>query len=151
LSSSQSYRYFSFVISNTGNPDGYIEIGEMFTGEYLELNKSLSVGYTHTISTLTESQITSYGIKRDKAYNQGISIRAELLNVSDADYQSLLSMMESIFTQSNKSINPIYFNTDSDSPNDSILVNIYNLPSIVRVSDYRNVNIEMKEVMAKNA
>ena len=65
LSVATTKRYWQIQITDAGNTDGYIDIGEIFLGSYMELTKTYKRGFTKGFALLYDSNTTVYGSKKE--------------------------------------------------------------------------------------
>ncbi len=61
----ETYRYWRVVIDDASNATGYVEIGILYLGGYLELTRNADWGASHDLAfTLTES-LSAFGVRRN--------------------------------------------------------------------------------------
>jgi len=48
-------RYWRLSVTDTGNTDGYIEIGELFLGSYMGMSRTFTNGFTEDVEFLMQT------------------------------------------------------------------------------------------------
>jgi hypothetical protein len=66
-------RYWRISVTDAANPDTYIEVGELYLGGYLELTENYVQGFSQDPAFLMDTNISPYGVERDRFYNQQIT------------------------------------------------------------------------------
>ena len=115
-SSLESYRYARVTVSDTSNSDGYIEIGTLFLGEYMELSRNFSPGLDISIELSKTAAKNRYNITKKRFHNKRQKISASWDFIVDADKTKLETMLDTIANESTESLQPIIFNADYLSP-----------------------------------
>lgn len=128
LSVATTRRYWRLSITDAGNTDGYIEIGELYLGSYLELSRNYRQGFSEETEFLMEQNRTPYGVGQDRFYNQQLTFEFDWNAIVAADITSLKTLIAAIASRSAGTFKPFWFNKDSASPNDSYLVKLDSLP-----------------------
>lgn len=147
LAASVTKRYARLKINDTANPDGYIEIGELFLGPYLELTKNFIDGFSKETAFLKDSNATPYGIKKSRFYNTQDTFNFNFAAMPEADVASVKAMIAAIANRSLGTIKPVWFNSDSAVPGDLWLVEISSLPVDHRMRDYYDMPLQFIEVL----
>lgn len=112
LSSEQTYKYWRLSITDTSNPDGYLEIGELYIGPYTALSKGVYRGTTNTINSILVGGRTKFGIRKSRFLNKGHNWKYLYKALSDADRKTLEGILNTIGIQSSGKLLPVYFNED---------------------------------------
>jgi hypothetical protein len=107
------YQYWQLQITDTTNPAGYIEIGELFLGSYLELSKNYIKGFANPLDLLINTNKTPYGTRRDRFYNSQRTRNIDFKNMPSSDVASMVALVDAISSRSTGKFNPIWFNADS--------------------------------------
>jgi len=147
LSAATTYRYWQLQITDAGNTDGHIEIGELFLGSYLELSKNYNKGFSRDRRFLKDTNETPYGIRRHRFYNTRKIFSYDFNVLPTADITSLETLIDSICSRSAGTFQPFWFVPDSASPNDSHLVEIGSLPVKHRSLTWYDTPLQFEEVM----
>jgi len=147
---SQSYRYIRLSVTDISNSDGYLEISELFAGEYLELSKTFAVGHSRDRRITTIDVSNRYGVTKRRFFNKRQAFTGVLNMLPAADVTSLETMLDDITDVEDETIKPIYFNIDSELPNSFWLMHWDTLSDEVVINNstdiYRNVSLELLEV-----
>lgn len=146
LTSATTKRYWRLKIEDADNTDDYIQIGELFLGSYLELTDNFSTESIRTYRSIHSVNINRYNVSGYQHYNLAnswsLSFEKSLTN-----YASLKTMFEALFDKDAGTIQPLYFNEDSASPNNTWMVYFLNLPRIWHAKDYYTNNLDFIEVL----
>ncbi len=146
LSSPQTYRYWRLEITDASNSDGFLEIGELYLGPYLELTANYRQQFQTPLTFLQEVTRTPYGVESTRFYNIQQSYDREFL-VPSTDVDAVKDMLAACVSRAAGTKQPFYFNDDADSPNATAMVIVDGMTPVHRVRDYYAVALEMREVM----
>jgi hypothetical protein len=141
------YKCWQIQITDPGNPDGYIEIGELFLGSYLELTKNYVEGYSERTDFLKDTNRTSYGVERDRFYNSQLTFSFNFGAMPPVDVASMKTLIAALGSRSLGTFKPLWFNTDSATPNDTYFVKLSSLPINNRTKSLFDMPLEFKEVV----
>lgn len=147
LSVATTKRYWHLQITDDANPDGYIDIGDIFLGSYMELSKTYSRGFSKGFNLLYDSNRTPYGVVKKRFYNRQRSFTYNFNLLIVADIALLEAMIDSIASRSTGQLLPFWFNDDSGTPAQSWMVDISAIPEDHRIVEYYTTSLEMLEVM----
>jgi len=147
LASSKTKQYARLKITDAANPDGYIEIGELFLGVYLELTKNYIEGYSQEPEFLMDNNTTSYGVSRDRFYNEQITFEYDFDYIESADIASLDALKTAICSRSTGQFKRFWFNADSTVPADCWMVKLLSMPKKHRMRSYYDMPMLMQEVV----
>lgn len=147
LSVATTKRYWRLSVTDAGNTDLYIEIGEFYLGSYLELTRTYANGFSEENSFLMESNRTPYGVGTDRFYNAQKTFKFDFNMMAAADVTSLKTLLSAVASRSLGTFKPLWFNKDSATPNDSYLVKLQSLPVNHRVLSYYDMPLTMVEVL----
>ena len=114
LSAPSSYRYWRVEISDPSNPDGYVEIGHLYLGPYLELSRTWRPGRKRTDSYLVAAGTTSYGVRKLRYFNTAAAFSYELGFLTDSDLDALRAMRNALVSRDEGRIRPVFFHEDPD-------------------------------------
>lgn len=128
LSAATTKRHWRLSVTDAGNGDGYVEVGEIFLGSYLELTYNYSEGFSEETEFLMEQNRTPYGVGQDRYYNSRATFDFEWKAMPAADVTSLKTLIAAVASRALGTFNPFWFNKDSTTPNDSYLVKLESLP-----------------------
>ena len=147
LSVATTKRYWQLQITDDSNTDGYIEIGELYLGGYLELSKGYNNGFSETVNLLRITNATNYGIEKDRFYNQQKVFLFDYTAMSEANVTNLKALITAISNRDSGIFNPFWFNLDEDDSDDTWFVKISSLPINHLVRTYYNTQLELVEVV----
>lgn len=147
LSTAQTKRYWQLQITDAANSDGYIEIGELFLGSYMELSRNIKEGYSEDTELLMETNETPYGIRRDRYYNTRKTVSIDFVAMSTSDVASMKSLVQTVTSRTDGTYKPFWFNLDSDSPEDSYLVKLDDLPVQHKTAGYYDISLDLQEIV----
>jgi len=147
LSVATTKRYWHLQITDAANPDGYIDIGDIFLGSYMELSKTYSLGFSKGFELLYDSNRTPYGVIKKRFYNRQRSFTYNFNLLITADIILLEAMIDSIASRSTGQLLPFWFNDDSAIPAQTWMVDISAVPEDHRVVEYYRTSLELLEVM----
>lgn len=117
----QTYRYWRIEIGDSNISNGFLEIGMVHIGTYLELDSSVYYrGLRRRNRQIEEVSRTESGIQRAVLANRDRAFRFPL-HLTDADYDSLVSLYEDVYDLVNLIRRPFFFNFDSGEPEQTIL------------------------------
>jgi hypothetical protein len=147
LSTQAALPFWEISISDATNGDGYVEIGELYLGTYLELSKNFAAGFSEETNFIVETNTSSYGIDRDRFYNTQKIFNIDFNVVPAEDVASMEAMVSAITDRAAGIIKPVWFNKDSDSPEKTWLVKLSSLPVEHVALSFYDMLIEVKEVL----
>lgn len=151
LTAAQTYRHWKINITDAANPDGYIEIGELLVGEYMELSRTFNRTPSRPQELIYTRQETSAGIRRHRYYNARRNLNYNFRFLTAGDMALLEAMMAALNDKSAGTMKPFWFNEDSGSPSNSWLVNMYNLNrEFSEASGFYHCPMELEEVIAND-
>ena len=90
-----SSRYWRFTLTDTNNPDGYLEVGRIFLGDYIEPSNNIDVGYVIELASHARTKITR-GLQRitDEAEERlRVTLRLSSLTESEALLQFIALLL----------------------------------------------------------
>jgi hypothetical protein len=106
----QTYRWWRIAIADTGNPDGYIEIGRICAGEYYEPAVNVTDGIQRKVmdpSTIEESEgRQGYAVEKE-TYR---TYEVQFTGIALAQQQELETIFRAV-----KTIRPLVFALDPDN------------------------------------
>ncbi len=147
LSAATTKRYWHIQITDAANPDGYIDIGDIFLGSYMELSKTYSLGFSKGFELLYDSNRTPYGVVKKRFYNRQRSFTYNFNLLIVADITLLETMIDSIASRSTGQLLPFWFNDDSATPAQTWMVDVSAIPEDHRVVEYYTTSLELLEVV----
>jgi uncharacterized protein YjdB len=140
-------RYWRINITDASNPNGYIEIGELYLGSYTELSKNYQEGFSKETSLIIKNNPTSYGVGRDRFYNTQLLFSFDYEFTPTVDITTMQTMIDSLGSRSTGVFKPIWINLDSAYPNNCWLVKPKGLPVKHNTSVYFDTTLEFEEVL----
>ncbi len=120
-------RYARISITDTTNGDGFIEIGELYIGDYLELSRTYSRMPSRPLESVFTRRETAAGVRRHRYYNARRKLNYNFQFLTLADMTSLEEMYDALNDRDAGTLKPFWFNEDADYPNRTWLVNIFGL------------------------
>lgn len=147
----QTYKYSRLQISDRSNPDGYIEIGELYLGPYLELSVNYDYDWDQIATAFETAQKSKAGVdKRSLNYLQE-GFRLAFSYIPKADIDSLLAMFKAVKNESAGTVSPVFFNVRSDEPNNFFLVHLaLDFARKNRFLDQYDIAITLSEAVKSN-
>jgi len=146
LSVATSKRYWRVRITDTTNPDGFLEIGEWFLGTYTELSRNYDEGFERSIPLLLQAEQTVQGVLKRRFFNKQRRFRMVFSALTASDLTNLETLVDTIVDKSAQQINPFFFHEDSANNVKIWMVNLSELPEVHQtLSVYQSV-LEMLEV-----
>lgn len=118
----QTYRYWQVRIADQGNADGYIEIGELFLGTYLEPNREYVLGDDQGQDLDEAGEMTAAGTPRPLLRNRRRAFDLDYLGLAAADRTSWTTLFEAVKSRSLIRSKPFFFTPDSGTPAETYLV-----------------------------
>lgn len=147
----QTYQYWRLQISDQSNADGYIEIGEMYLGNYLELLHNYNYDWKQITAAFETAQRSKAGAdKRSLDYLQeGFQLAFSYIPKTDID--SLLAMFTEVKNEAAGTVSPVFFNAASDEPNNFFLVHLsLEFARQNRFLDQYDIEIALSEAVKSN-
>ena len=140
-------KYWQLRITDAANTDGYIEIGEIYLGTYLELTKNFIEGFSSEQVFLQDSNITPYGIEKSRFYNTQWNFEFDFDFMPPADVTSMKALITAIASRSTGVSKPVWFVDDSAVPADLYLVKINSLSVTHRTRTFYDMPLTFVEVL----
>lgn len=147
LSSPQTFQYWRLEITDTANPDGYIEISELYLGSYYEPDHNFKHGYGQDSKSITTKNKTAYGIIKKRFYNIQRKLKYNFPYLTDTEIDNVETILDFITDRHTGIIKPIYWNEDSSTPNDTLLVMLDNFSYKVVFNNVNTASITLEEVL----
>lgn len=147
LSSAQTYQYWRLEIISPTNPDLYFDIGELYLGSYMELSNNYKEGFSKPIRLLSDSNITPYGVKRKRYYNQQREFTYGFWGLVTADFTLLEAMLDSITDKDSGIQKPIWFDDNPAIIGNFWLMDIEELPEQHTTTSWYETILKGEEVM----
>ena len=140
-------RYWQLQITDAANTDGYIEIGDIYLGSYMELSRNYREGFTKGFELLFNSNRTPYGVTKKRFYNRQRTFNFDFNCVIVPDLVLLEDMIDSIAVRSTGVLNSFWFNDDADEPTNTWLVDITAVPEDHKTRALYVTALQLSEVM----
>ncbi len=147
----QTYQYWRLQISDQSNSDGYIEIGELYLGDYLELSKNHNYDWDQITAAFETSQKSRAGADKISLdyLQEGFQLAFNYIPKTDID--SLLSMFKAVKNEAAGTVSPVFFNIVSDEPNNFFLVHLgLNFTRKNRFLDQYDIAFKLLEAVKSN-
>lgn len=140
-------RYWQLRITDAANTDLYVEIGELYLGDYLELTANYMNGYSEEISFLKDTGTTPYGVNKNRFYNRQSRFQFDYNMMVEADVTSLKTLVDAVASRSSGEIKPFWFNSDSADTADCWMVELESLPIKHHIRSYYDMPLTMLEAV----
>jgi hypothetical protein len=137
----------TWVLTITAAAGSYIEIGELFLGTYTELSKNFKEGYGEEPGFLMDTNITSYGIDRDRFYAENKTLSYEFSVMPSADLTLKRAFVTALGSGSTGIFKRFWFNANSATPADVILAKLIAWPHTNNTRDFYDMPLSMIEVL----
>ncbi len=147
VSSSNIRRYWRIDITDTANPDGYIEIGNLYLGSYDEMVRNAAVGYSQIETVIGSRNIDPYGVE-DNRFRNRQKIWQYRLPVS-TDIETLESVFDNIYSSTSGKYDPVWINPTSNST-DFHMVHFDSLPLAHKFRNQSDITLNFREVLKSN-
>ena len=132
LSSSQNLRYWRISVTDNGNPDGFLEVGELWLGEQVTMTDSFDQGIEFTHGYANTEQLSdqgqSYVFERDRL----VQIDARWMNIQAATRSELLALFRAV----KGNALPFFFVFDPTSPAEAYFVKLTQRSLVERKVDF---------------
>ena len=132
VSSSNTQRYWRVDVSDTGNPDGYIEIGNLYLGPYDEMVRNAAIGYSQIETVIGSRNIDPYGVEDNRFRNRQKTWQYKL--PASTDIKTLEGVFDNIYSSTSGKYDPVWINPTLVTNNDA------GLPVITNLTGYWNLN-----------
>jgi len=140
-------RHWRLEIDDSSNPDGCLEIGELYLGPFLELSRTFQYERQRTRSALLGRAETDFGVGRNRFFNLAENFEYTFGTLTGDDLDSLSDMFASISDLEAGMLKPIWFNEDSAKPQDFRLVGLTDLPDTLRFNNLYGVSLALSSVL----
>jgi len=147
LSTATTKRYWRISVTDAANTDGYIEIGELYLGSYMELSRYFANGYSENMEFVMDSNKTPYGVRRDRFYNTKMIFSFYFNMMAASDVTALRALISAVADRTTGIFNPFYFNKTDGTPSDFYMVMLDELSVRHRPVAYYNIPLTMTEVL----
>ena len=137
--------YVRLKITDTANPDGCIEIAELFLGNYFEPSKNFSLGGGAARRMLFNENSTPFGKRRRRYFNARRSFGLSYDHIPEADVDGFDALFEEIGDRDTGILRPIWFNEDSAHPSRTWMVGLTELPVARPLADKYSLTLDMVE------
>jgi hypothetical protein len=134
------------TIINTA-PATYIEIGELFLGTYMEFSKNYKIGFGEEPGFLMDTNITSYGVDRDRFYAESKTFNYEFSVVPSADVTLKRAFVTALSSGSTGIFKRFWFNANSATPSDVIMAKLISWPHTHVGGDFYDMPLQITEVL----
>ena len=113
VSPSNTQQYWRLDISDTGNPDGYIEIGNLYLGSFDEVVRNAAIGYKQTETVIGSRNIDPYGVEDNRFRNRQKTWQYKL--PASTDIETLEGVFDNIYSSTSGKYDPVWINPTSNS------------------------------------
>ena len=138
----------TWVLTITAASGSYIEIGELFLGTYMEFTRTFNdAGFGEQPGFLMDTNVTSYGIDRDRFYSESKSLSYEFGMMPSADVILKRAFVTALGSGSTGIFNRFWFNADSATPADIILAKLISFSHTHIGGDFYDMALQLTEVL----
>lgn len=128
LSAATTKRYWQIQMTDDSNTDGYINIGDIYLGDYMELSRNYIEGFRKGFELLRDENRTPYGVGKKRFYNKQRIFEFDFNHIVAADITKLETLIDTIASRSTGQLKPFWFNDNSAVTANTWLVDISSLP-----------------------
>lgn len=151
LSSEQIYRFLQLSMSDQTNPDGSIEISELFAGPYFEPTQNFAYGYLEGFDEFSDEDQTNSGVKNTRLYNQALIFSLSYKTIPNADIEGFKTMQAHVKNPDKNKKFPVCFHEDVDEGDEFWLADLGEFEYTHDPSDRGSFTLDIVEVMKSKA
>ncbi len=118
----QTYQFWRVEVTDSGNSDPYIEIGELFLGDYFEPSRNFILRSPRGEVAQEEENPTAAGIPKLVLRNRVREFELFYGGISDTDKSSFETLFQAIKDRANKRSRGLFLNQDSAVTTDTYMV-----------------------------
>lgn len=132
---SRLFRYWRLRVDNIGNSDGYYRLSTLYLGTYVDLAQSFALGDVRRRQRMAARERLISG-----RWSGGLNTVVMEFDVvweylSEADKDRLVTAFNTTNNTTTRTISPLYFNPDSDTPGDIFLCEWEEALEIITLAD----------------
>lgn len=120
----QTFSYFQVAIDDAGNPENCIEIGELYLGNYMELEGNADWGSTEELVFIGPENTNSAGVVQEAVDSEQRRVTLNYGDISNPEVAQIIAMLRAIKTPKTRQVKPIFFHEFSDENDTLILARI---------------------------
>ncbi len=147
LTSAASYPFWRVEINDPNNADGFIEIGELFLGDYFEPTGIWIGEANRSTQTIFGINTTLYGKKDLRFYNQKKVLEYDYAFISDADADQFEAMLIGMTDKGTGLFQPLYFVENSSSTTKFWMTYFTEIPRTLKHGDLSGIRISLEETL----
>ncbi len=147
VSSSNTQRYWRVDITDTANPAGFIEIGNLYLGSFDEMVRNAAIGYKQTETVIGSRNIDPYGVEDNRFRNRQKTWQYKL--PASTDIKTLEGVFDNIYSSTSGKYDPVWIQPTSNST-DFHMVHLDSLPLAHRFSNKSDITLNFREVLKSN-
>ncbi len=144
---SNTQRFWRLDISDTGNPDGFIEVGDLFLGPFDEMVRNAAIGYSQTEKVIGSRNIDVYGVEDNRFRNRQKTWKYTL--PASTDILTLEGVFDNIYSSTDGKYDPVWINPTSDST-DFHMVFFDSIPLVHDFRENKTITLNFREVLKSN-
>jgi hypothetical protein len=138
----------TWILTITASGGPYIEIGELFLGPYMEFSRNFKAGALgEDPGFLMDSNVTSYGVDRDRFYNEQKNLTYEFGVVPSADVTLKRAFVTALGSGSTGIMKRFWFNANPATPSDVILSKLISFSHTHVGGDFYDMAMTLQEVL----
>jgi hypothetical protein len=147
----QTYRYWRLAIDDAGNNDFYVEIGEIYLGDYTEVTYNADWGSTQVSNFLTQGETNPYGILHRRVYAEQQLFTLNFNLMSNTEFTTFQTFVQTAYDTTNGKAIPFFWHMFQDENTMIYLVNLISpLPRNYRTVGYNDISLTLQEVVKAN-
>ena len=147
----QTYRYWRVAIDDAGNNDYYVEIGELYLGNYTEVQYNADWGSTQTSNFLIQGDTNPYGILHQRIYAEQQVFTLNFNLMSNTEFAVFQTFLRTAYDVINGVVHPFFLHLFYDETTMIYLVHpISPLPRNYRTVGYNDISLTFQEVVKTN-
>jgi hypothetical protein len=144
----QTYRWWRLVISDASNSDGYIEIGEMYLGSYLELSGNADWGSSSELRSVQQEARGEAGQIQQVVYDLQRVFDLSFDVITNDEIDDLETLLEAVFLPSSQQGKPFFFHLFYDEADTLYFVRLASgIPRSYTSVDINSTAITLEECL----
>lgn len=108
------YAYWELQIDDATNPDGYLRIGRLYGGNFLQLSKNAEWDSDQDLTEFAQDETSEYGIGYSTIHAHQDRFTLDYSGLPNADWDALRVMKKSIHNPLTGIMQPLYLHLFSD-------------------------------------
>ena len=148
LSSAQTYQFVRWVITDYGNPDFALKIGEMYVGDHLQVECNADWQSGTELLYYTQGDVNTQGVQLRQVFSEQTIINLTFSVYTNDEYDNLVSILRQIFDVDSGKVTPMFFHLFNDEYDTFFMMNIEpTLPKTFEWVDVNSTSLQLNEVV----